>query len=81
MSVRRPHRRRRLSAIDGLDKLADHPDVVAAWPLVRPGTVLSNDHEVPLVSALVAGFTDLDDLRDTYDQAGSLMRFQVDADR
>lgn len=68
----------RLRAIGGLDKLADHPDVVAVWPMVPPGTVLSNDHEVPLASALVAGFTDLDDLRDTYDQASSMLRFEVD---
>jgi len=68
----------RLRAIHGLDELADLDGVIQVIPAVRPGDLLSDDHEIFAVNFVVAGFMDLDDLQDTYELATGLVRIEVD---
>ncbi|WP_206797450.1 ATP-grasp domain-containing protein [Amycolatopsis sp. MtRt-6] len=68
----------RLVRIDGLDELADLPEVFSVITTVSPGQLLSDDHETYAVNAFVAGFADADDLAALYAEATKLVRFELE---
>jgi biotin carboxylase len=73
-----PEQTGRLTAIHGLDELAELPEVLQVVCSVRPGDVVTDDYEVFAVNVVVAGFADHDDLEQVYAQADALVRFDVE---
>lgn len=59
----------RLVELRGLDEVELLPDVLAAVPSVRVGDRLTDEMESFVVDVVVAGFADLADLTQTYEQA------------
>lgn len=68
----------RLVAINGLEEVGSLPDVVAVIPTVRVGDLISAEFEVFAVNLIAAGFLDLDDLLETYEQATALIELVVE---
>jgi hypothetical protein len=67
-----------LRAIDGLDDVADLPEVIRVEPAVRPGDLISDDFEIWAVNLLVAGLTGYQELADFYAEAKALVRFDIE---
>jgi biotin carboxylase len=68
----------RLAALHGLDDVEAHPDVVSITPMAEPGAVLSQEREVVLATAVVAGFLDSDDLAKTYWELFDLLQVECE---
>lgn len=68
----------RLVRIDGLDALAEHPDVLLVVPVIQAGEVLTTDHETFPLNVLVAGPTTRDELEQTYRELATAVRFVVE---
>jgi biotin carboxylase len=68
----------RLVRIHGLDDVAALPEVIDVVPVATPGQMLSADHEVFVVTLLVVGFFDADDLAAVYDEATKLVRVETE---
>lgn len=68
----------RLRAINGLDAVADLPDVISVVPSVTPGDLITDDYEIFAVNLVVAGFGDHAALRRVYDQADALVSFDIE---
>jgi biotin carboxylase len=68
----------RLRAIHGIEELEAHPDVLRVVPVRRPGDLISNEREMHVVLAVVAGFLDRDDLVETYGEVDGAIRLEFD---
>lgn len=68
----------RLVEMNGLEKVAEMPDVLAVIPQVRVGDPITDEFEVFAVNLVAAGFVDLDDLMETYRQADSLIELVIE---
>ncbi|MEJ3749167.1 ATP-grasp domain-containing protein [Actinomycetes bacterium KLBMP 9797] len=67
----------RLTAIHGLDRLAEHPDVLHVVAARGAGDAVSHERETHVLLVVVAGFLDAADLASTYDEVSTLVRLEV----
>jgi len=68
----------RLVRVDGLDELAEQPDVIAMLPLVSPGDELTDEYEIFAVNVLVGYFAGREDLTELYSDLESLVRLVLE---
>jgi biotin carboxylase len=68
----------RLVRIHGLDEVAALPEVLNVITAVSPGDVLDDEHEIYAVNLLAAGFQDKEDLLALYEEAGALVRLELE---
>ncbi|MEQ0564031.1 ATP-grasp domain-containing protein [Amycolatopsis sp. NEAU-NG30] len=66
-----------LTAIGGLDEVAELPEVIDVVTTVSPGQVLTDDQETYAVNLVVAGFADHEDLAALHAEASKLIRLEV----
>ncbi|QSB16312.1 ATP-grasp domain-containing protein [Natronosporangium hydrolyticum] len=74
------HGRGRLRAVEGLDQVANHPDVLSVNSSLEPGDLLTDEHEVIVATAVLAGFVDREDLVKTYHELAGSIRLVADRD-
>jgi len=72
------HGNGRLLRVEGLDEVADMPDVIAMMPLVHPGDLLTDEYEIFAVNVLVGYFADRTELTSTYAELDSLVRLVLE---
>lgn len=68
----------RLVRVDGVDEVAELPEVIQVASIVSPGQVLTDEQEVYAVNVFVAGFTDHEELAAIHDEAAKLITFELE---
>lgn len=68
----------RVRAVHGLDKVAEHPDVISVDAGLAPGQVVTDEYESHMIGIMVAGFLDRDDLIETYHQLASMVTLEIE---